>query len=111
MMDTAATPCDYRDGLLLAVLAARGRRWRSMALLRVGRELILHEDQYRIELPAEQVKTRKPDQFDLPTVLTPYMWHYLAVIRPALLQSESHDALWVSPSGRPWTAGAIHQRV
>jgi hypothetical protein len=32
-MDTAPSPREYRDGLLLALLASRGRRLRSMAPL------------------------------------------------------------------------------
>jgi hypothetical protein len=72
MMDTAPSPREYRDGLLLALLAARGRRLRSMALLRVGQELIWRGERYRIELTPEQVKTNKPDRFNLPAQLTLY---------------------------------------
>lgn len=118
MMDgaaSAATPdarlAAYRDGLLLAMLAARGRRLRSMALLRVGRELIHRDERYRIELAPEQVKTGKADRFDLPERLTPYVRHYLEVVRPALLDGQSHDALWINGRGTQLTAKAIQHRV
>jgi site-specific recombinase XerD len=111
MMDAATAPCDYQDGLLLALLASRGRRLRSMALLRVGHELILRDERYRIELAPEQVKTDRPDRFDLPDVLTRYIRRYLTVVRPALLGVRIHDALWINHRGAPWTAEGIKQRV
>jgi hypothetical protein len=50
----------YRDGLLIALLASRGRRLRSMSLLRVGRELIQRDGRFRVELTFDQVKTTSP---------------------------------------------------
>jgi integrase len=102
---------DWRDGLLLAMFAARARRLRPMAALRIGDELVQREDCYRIDLPAHLVKTGTPDRFDLPTQLTPYIRHYLDVIRPALLQGRQHDALWISHRGDPLTAKAIQHQV
>jgi site-specific recombinase XerD len=111
MMDAAASPRDYRDGLLLALLAARGRRLRSMALLRPGQELIWRGERYRIELTPKQVKTGKPDRFDLPAQLTPYIRHYLTVVRPALLGGRVHDALWINLRGEPWSPACMAQRI
>lgn len=111
MMEAASSPQDHQNGLLLAVFASRGRRLRSMALLRVGQELILRDERYRIELTAEQVKTGKPDRFNLPTELTPYIQHHLTVVRPALLGGRLHEALWINHRGEPWTAEGIKQRV
>jgi hypothetical protein len=96
MMDTAPSPREYRDGLLLALLAARGRRLRSMALLRPGQELIWRGERYRIELTPEQVKTNKPDRFNLPAQL-----HDTAhqAFEPATLRGELRTAS-VSPRDR-----------
>lgn len=103
----------FRDGLLIAILAARGRRLRSMRLLRVGRELAWHGGRYRVELTPEQVKTGKPDRFDLPERLTPYVRHYLAVVRPALLQGQggTEEALWISAQGTPLSEVGIQTRL
>jgi hypothetical protein len=118
MMDEAATRLTererltaYRDGLLIAMLAARGRRLRSMALLRVGRELVHRNGRFRIELAPDQVKTGKPDRFDLPDQLTSYVRHYLNVVRPALLRGRLEDAFWISMAGRPLTSHAIQSRI
>jgi hypothetical protein len=96
---------------LLAMLASRGRRLRAMSLLRVGKELIRHEQRYRIELTSAQNKTPEPDRFNLPESLTRYMRRYLHEVRPALLQGQMHDALWVNPKGGRWTAKGIQHRV
>lgn len=93
----------YRDGLLIAMLAARGRRRRSMRLLRVGKELITNGDRYRIELTPKQEKTKKADCFDLPERLTPYMQRYLNIVRPALVKGGSYEELWISRHGTPLT--------
>jgi len=91
----------YRDGLLIAILALRGRRRRSVAAFRVDHEIRRDGAIYRVDLAADQVKTAKPDQFDLPPELTPYLEQYLEVIRPALLGKQQHDFFWVSSRGRP----------
>ena len=111
MMDNAASPVAFRNGLLLSLLAARGRHLRSMTLIRVGEELVLRSERYRIELKPWQVKTNKRGHFDLPELLAPYVQHYLAVTRPALLQGQSHDAVWITHYGKPWTAAGIQSRL
>lgn len=101
----------YRDGLLIAMLAARGRRRRSMILLRVGKELIRNGDCYRIEFAPAQVKTNKADRFNLPERLTPYVQRYLDVVRPSLLKGGSYDELWISRLGAPLTAAGLESRI
>jgi site-specific recombinase XerD len=117
MMDQATsvegegTAGAYRDGLLIALLASRGRRLRSMSLLRVGRELIQRDGRFRIELTLDQVKTDKPDRFDLPDALTPHLRHYLDSVRPALLGRQAEEAVWISTTGRPMSDLAIQGRI
>lgn len=102
---------EYRDGLLLAIFASRGRRLRSMALPRIGHELVQCNGHFRVELASHQVKTPKPDSFNLPEELSPYVFHYLQYVRPRLLRGQSHDALWVSLKGSPLTEKAIENQV
>ena len=120
MMDAARgaiqplkSPClmSYRDGLLIAMFAARGRRLRSMSLLQVERELLRYEHLFRIELAPHQVKTTKHDRFDLPESLTPYIDHYLRVVRPALLRGRSCDSVWISKWRGPLSAKSIQDRI
>jgi hypothetical protein len=43
--------------------------------------------------------------------LTPYIRHYLTVVRPALLDGRVHDALWINLRGGPWSAECMAQRI
>lgn len=101
----------YRDGLLIAMLASRGRRLRSMGLLRTGYELIHRDGRFRIELTPDQVKTNKPDRFDLPERLTSYLQHYLDHVRPALLRGRHEVAFWVNTQGDAMRALGIQGRI
>lgn len=109
--DVAATPyerCrDFRDGLLLAILASRARRLRAMHGVSVGRQLVWRGGMFRIELEADLVKTKRPDAFDLPERLIRYLRRYLDEIRPALLRGRVDDALWINQRGTRLTAKAI----
>ena len=118
MMDTADRapfPIEratrFRNGLLFAILAARGRRIRSMSLLRIGQEIIYNGERYRIELPPEFVKTKVKDSFELPASLGPYIRKYLEFYRPVLLQRRFSNAFWIDRRGRPWTVKAMQERV
>lgn len=97
----------FRDGLLIALFAARARRLRSMAAIRVGKELQFRNSQFFVTLTADQVKTGKPDQFSVPDALTEPMRHYLAVVRPALLDDSKEDALWINALGTRLSESAI----
>ncbi len=101
----------YRNGLLIAMLAARARRLRSMQLLRVGHELLRSPEGYRIELTPDQVKTNKPDRFELPTNLTPYIEHYLRQLRPQLLAGRHSEHLWINKEGVPLTSQGIQTMI
>jgi integrase len=96
---------------VITLLASRGRRRRSLSLLTVGCEIFRDGDRYRVELAPHQVKTNKPDRFDIGPRLTSYLDLYLREIRPALLGDCRHDALWVGQSGRPLTLKGLGERV
>lgn len=117
MMDVARPTSDrtaclqYRDGLILAFLVACGRRLRSVSLLRHDKEVVRDGAVYRVRLDASQVKTHRSDSFPLPRSLTPYMEHYIAVVRPALLAGRQDDALWISKNGEQLAAKGIQAIV
>jgi hypothetical protein len=101
----------YRDGLLIAMFASRARRLRAMSGLRVGQEIVRNGDGYRLVLPPELVKTRRPDEVDLPSSLTPAIERYLAVERVELLQGCQHDWFWVNWNGEPLGYRGIDKRI
>lgn len=98
--DRRLAAVQFRDGLIIAMLAARGRRLRSMALLKIGEELTRNGQGFRVELKPWQVKTNKHDAFNLPQSLTPYMDAYLNSHRPVLLRDQTSTNLWISLKGK-----------
>ncbi len=79
--------------------------------LGIGQELVWRGGVYRIELGSELVKTNKPDRFDLPERLIPYVRRYLDEIRPTLLDGRIDDALWINRRGTRLTDRAIQHIV
>ena len=61
-------PVRYRDGLMLAMFAGRGRRLGSMECLRLGHEIKREGEVYRVALGEAQTKTGVRDHFNLPEV-------------------------------------------
>lgn len=91
----------FRDGLIIAMEAARARRLRSMAGLQVGSELVrLPSGCWHIDLPPNRVKTHLPDRFTLPASLTPYVDRYLGEYRPLLLRGRESTAMWIGNTGQ-----------
>ncbi len=91
----------YRDGLLIALFAARAPRIRSMACLRLGRHVVSTAGGYRLIFEAENIKTRRPLEYDAPAGLSAAIEHYLSVERAELLAGQSHDWFWVDAYGQP----------
>ncbi|HET6804185.1 MAG TPA: tyrosine-type recombinase/integrase, partial [Frateuria sp.] len=91
----------YRNGLLMALLAARAPRIQSMACLRLGRHVIQTESGYRLIFEAENIKTRRPLEYHAPAGLSAAIAHYVSVERAELLGGQSHDWFWVDAYGQP----------
>ena len=56
----------FRDGLIIALLALIPLRRRTLEALRIGKQLVRSGDQWVLDIPAEDVKTKRP--LDYPTV-------------------------------------------
>lgn len=100
-----------RDGLMIALFAARAPRLRSMAALRLGRNLVRHGEAWRLVLHPEDVKTRRHIEYLLPASLTPWVDRYLGHERVELLQGATHDALWVNWGGEPLGYRGVEKRI
>jgi hypothetical protein len=91
----------FRNGLLIAILAALAPRLRSLACLQLGKQVVCHGDGYRITLEAEDVKNGRWVEYDVPPHLVPYVRSYLADARDKLLAGRQHDWFWVNQNGGP----------
>jgi hypothetical protein len=118
LMHTAQPVCrdlrravQYRDGLLVAMLATRARRIRSMAALRVGHEIARSGDVYGLALTRDLVKTNCADAVSFPESLTPYIDSYLSITRPLLISGQQHEWFWVSNRGERLALASLQDAV
>jgi integrase/recombinase XerD len=121
LMDTAdghtcrynpvAAETRYRDGLMIALLAARPIRLANLANLEIGQHVIRVDNTYWLILEAKEVKNRKHIEVPLPEALTEYVDEYLKRYRPRLLGSAKTNQLWISSQGRPLSQGVIRYHV
>ena len=88
-----------RDGLIIALLAARPLRLGNFTGLEIGRTFIPHGQAIRIDIPDVETKTRRPVEFDVPDSLVPAFQDYLTVHRNVLRRSNPAPGLWVTYRG------------
>ncbi len=91
----------FRDGLIIALLAARPLRPRSLLSLELGHNLVRTGDGYRIALYPVDTKTRRAFDISWPTTLSSALERYLTVYRPKLANDRTSESLWISGAGQP----------
>jgi integrase/recombinase XerD len=107
----------YRDGLLIALLAARPLRLRNLAALALGRNIVRRGGAWWIEIDAAETKTREPIEVPWPEALATHLEHYLSEFRPFPGTRGKHrprpaeGALWLSTEGSPMICASIYDRV
>jgi integrase len=108
----------FRDGLIIASLAARPLRMRNLVALALGRTLVLRNStQWWIQIPAVETKTREPIELPWPEPLSSSLEVYVAYHRPVLAQRHGRwtrpvgQALWLSIDGSPMTKRGIYDRI
>ena len=92
----------YRDGLMIAFLAARPLRLANLTQLELGRELIQRPSGWWLEIPGTDTKTGQPLELPFPEDLVPALKLYLGTWRPRLARPErsaANTALWLSHRG------------
>jgi integrase/recombinase XerD len=107
----------FRDGLMIALLAARPLRLANLVGLTLDRTLVVRGKQWWIQIPAMETKNREPIELAWPELLVPFLDTYLACHRPVLAQRHGRwtrpigEALWLSIDGSPMTRRAIYDRI
>ena len=101
----------YRDGLMIAFLAARPIRRGNLASICIHQHLNLRGEDWYLTFEAHEVKNRRPLEFKFPSDVAPYLEQYLHRWRPLLLQDQQTDRLWVNRYGRPMSDDATYVRV
>ena len=101
----------FRDGLMIALLAATLLRRRNLASLEFGVHLMRLPESYLLCIPAAEVKNRRPIEGLLPDRLTPLIDRYVEFHRPRLLQGSATDAVWITKDGEPMPINAVGLRI
>lgn len=109
--DPLVIPQRYRDGLIIALLAARPIRIKNLAAIEIGRHLVRIDSTYWLRFNAEEIKNRKHIEAPVPEVLTPHIERYCAVQRPTLLGASTSNYLWISRLGAPLSDSVIRYHV
>ena len=100
-----------RNGVLIALFAARAPRVRSMASLRLGQTISRAGDTYRIVFEHEDVKTGRRLEYHTPSELSAVIDRHIAVERAELLGAQTHDWFWLNQYGEAFTAGEIGDMI
>jgi len=101
----------YRDGMMIAFLAAIPVRRRALANMRIGTQLVRIGDQWTLNIPEEDTKTGVALEYDIAPALSARMDCYLERFRPTVPGSDRHDGVWASKFGNPMAGNTILQSV
>lgn len=112
---------DYRDGLMILLLAYVPLRRKNFTALRYNDHFVQHGEELWIDVPGECSKTRtkngKPIDRPLPDELRDCLEEYITIHRAFLLQRRGRwhkhpgDALWISKDGSALTEIAFYFRI
>ena len=110
----------FRDGLIIQLLATRPLRISNLASIEIGRHLIPTARGFDLRFPAAEMKNRRPDESAIPAELVAPMAHYLLHYRPLLVarrRTPGADGqgpgatLWLSKSGSAMFPSKIYERI
>jgi integrase len=116
-LTTVKAACQFRDGLMIALLAYVPIRRKNFTQLSLGESLVWRQEQWFIILKPDDTKTHAWFETILPETLVPYLNRYLERHRPALVASNGRwkkatgAALWISAHSSPMTGIAIYDGI
>jgi site-specific recombinase XerD len=101
--------CQFRNGLMIALLGFCPIRRKNFSALEIGRSFVKIRDKWWIVLSASDTKEKRADERRVQEVLAPFIDRYLSHYRPVLARSDNKvSALWLSANdGTPITANHV----
>lgn len=103
---------DYRDGLIIAMLAYMPMRHRNIHALEIGRHLVRLGPAWWIRIPGDETKNHRPIEVEVPRFIVSYLERYLDHWRPMMCRDRYlGPALWVSYKGPPLKYKALGYQV
>ena len=107
----------YRDGLMIALLASRPIRCKNLAQIEIGLHLPRMGKVFWLFYDAKDMKNRRSLEFPLPQELTDPLQYYLDHVRPELINQRGRwktdvgRRLWVGEGGSAMKSHRIHRRI
>ena len=101
----------FRDGLLIALLAEIPMRSRTVVTLRIDEHLVKSGNTWALDIPAADTKTRRALDYPLSEEICERIDLYLDHFRNRITGADTHTGLWVSNKRRPMSAIAIYNTV
>jgi len=108
---------EFRDGLMIALLAYRPVRLKNFAALCLGQHVVALGGHTWMVFAATETKSRRPYEAVFPEALEGRLQRYLHSHRLVLLAGERGDvagitnALWISENATQLEAGALSKRI
>ena len=102
---------EYRDGLIIALLALVPLRSRTLVALRIGKHLVKTGDLWALDIPAADTKMRRPLDYPISKELCTCIDLYLKRFRRRIPGADAHTALWASNKQAPMSAIGISKAV
>jgi integrase len=111
--ETISKDCafQYRDGLIIFLLALIPLRRRTLTALQIGKHLVRSGSSWVLDIPEDDLKSAEPMEFVLSTTLCDRIDVYLEKFRSRIPGALTHNGLWVSNKGNPMDDGAIYDAV
>jgi integrase len=103
----------FRNGLMVAMLALNPIRLKNFASLEIGRNLVSIDGWWWIVLSATETKESRADERRIDDLIAPAVETYLSVHRPLLedKNTKSNDLWLSSQNGKPMTYHAVADAV
>jgi integrase len=102
----------FRNGLMVGLLACHLIRLKNFAALEIGRTLRKVANDWWIVLSAADTKEKRADERKVDPCLVPYLELYIETYRPALVLGEGEENfLWCSFRGGAMTYNAIERVI
>jgi integrase/recombinase XerD len=101
----------YRDGLIIALLALIPLRSRTLTALRMDQHLVRTGDLWALDIPAADTKTRRALDFAVSREMSARIDLYLEQFRSCIPGADKHTGLWPSNKSRPMCANGIYLTV
>jgi integrase len=101
----------YRDGLIIALLALIPLRSRTLVALRIGKHLVKAGDLWALDISSSDTKSGRPLDYPISSEMSARIDLYLEQFRSRIPGAVKHAGLWPSNKGCPMCPNAIYLAV